>query len=330
MRRAIFRLDAGKKQGMGHLMRCRALADVLHSLGVECTFACKIIDSEICLTPHKLHSIENEDEFLDISKSWQWIIVDHYEYSSEEFYILNKHPNSHLIVLDDMGNRGHLYADVIINPLSKSRAFTSYQLLPKAELLLGPEYCLLGKAFQSAELTVFENRKNIVVSFGGSDVAGLTLPLLKALINYNIITAGEIIVVTGAACEQARQTEQFCKQQAYQYRHNVQNMAELFSSARLAISAAGSTLFELACCGVPAVLAVVADNQWLAAREHSSLGWCRSVDCRKDQSVDELLKQAQLLLADKQLQQYSQTARETVDSKGAERVANRIINLRTE
>ncbi len=327
MKQAIFRLDAGKKNGMGHLMRCRALADALHAQGVACTFACKIIDSEICLSPHRLHSIENEDEFLAISKSYQWIIVDHYEYSSEELYVLHKHPDSHLIVLDDMGNRGHLYADIIINPLAKARAFTSYQLSSRAQLLLGPEYCLLGESFQTVKLPAFETRNRIVITFGGSDVAGLTLPVIKAVADYDAITSYRIVVVTGAACADGPAIEKHCEQQHYQYRHNVQNMAELFSTARLAISAAGSTIFELACCAVPSVFAVVADNQWLAAREHSLLGWCRSVDCRKVQPVNELLQQAELLLTDNNLEQYSQTARKIVDAKGAGRVASRIIDL---
>ncbi len=327
MKQAIFRLDAGKNNGLGHLMRCRALADALHSLGVECTFACKIIDSDICLSPHRLHSIENEEEFLVLSKAYQWIIVDHYEYSSEELYVLYKHPDSHLIVLDDIGNRGHLYADLIINPLAKSRAFTSYQLSPEAQLLLGPEYCLLGDSFQKLKLPDFKQREHLVITFGGSDVSALSLPVAEALADFKPLSQLEVVVITGGAYVNVSVIEQYCVQHNYQHLHNVQNMAEVFSHAKVAISAAGSTIFELACCGVPSVFAVVADNQWLAAREHSALGWCRSIDCRKEKPVNKLLESAQSLVADENLEHLSQTARSIVDANGAQRVAAAIINL---
>ncbi len=327
MKQAIFRLDAGTKNGLGHLMRCRALADALHKLGVQCTFACKVTDSEICLTPHRLHSIDNEDEFLALSKQYQWIIVDHYEYSSEEFYVLQKHPNSFLIVMDDMGNRGHLYADIILNPIAKAKAFTSYKLSTEAKLLLGPAYCLLGESFQNLVLPDFKSRKQIVITFGGADVLGLTLPFITAISKHKIFAQYEIIVVTGAACGNLDAIETYCQQHNYYYRHNVQNMAELFSQARLAISTGGSTIFELACCGVPSVLAIVADNQWLAAREHSGYGWCRNIDCRKEKQIGQLAEHAKLLLEDKKLEQYSQIASNLVDARGAQRVAREILDI---
>ena len=42
---------------------------------------------------------------------------------------------------------------------------------------------------------------------------------------------------------------------------NAPNMAELMAWADVAISAAGSTAWELACMGLPAALIVVAENQ---------------------------------------------------------------------
>ncbi len=326
MKQAVFRLDAGKQTGLGHLMRCLALAEALSQEGVECSFACKNIASDISVSPHRLITIQNEDEFFALSKSFELIIIDHYGYTSEELYILSRHKNSRLVVLDDEGNRGNLYADVIINPLLKSRAFTSYHLSADVHLLSGPEYCLLGGNFQELVYPDVTQRETIIITFGGADTAQLTLPVLKAITDSPIFKSFKILAVTGASCSQVDEIEQYCQQNNYIHKHNVKNMAQLFTSARLAISAAGSSIFELACCGVPAVLAIVADNQLFAAREHSALGWCRSVDCRTDRKIAELLKQAELLLAE-DLEQLSQQARTLVDAGGAHRVAQILTAL---
>ena len=98
-------------------------------------------------------------------------------------------------------------------------------------------------------------------------------------------------------------------------------MANLFANARLAISAAGSTAFELACCGVPAVFAVVADNQLLSIMEQKQYGWCEVVDCREKNQPEELLLLAEKMLKTMPLETMSQKARSLIDGKGAERVA---------
>ena len=54
----------------------------------------------------------------------------------------------------------------------------------------------------------------------------------------------------------------------------------------LTVSAAGSSQFELACAGSPAILLVVADNQLDASLQAVQQGWCDVIDMRESKSHD--------------------------------------------
>ena len=56
-----------------------------------------------------------------MAKSYDIIIIDHYDYSSDMLKQLSLYQHSVLIVLDDECNRGDLYADIIINPIKQAQ-----------------------------------------------------------------------------------------------------------------------------------------------------------------------------------------------------------------
>ncbi len=329
-KKALFRLDAGKQYGLGHLMRSMALADALSKQAIECTFAVKHIHDQHAIKPHYLLVIKSELEFLSLAEHYNIIIIDHYEYASELFYQLSKLMHSALIVIDDEANRGQLYADMIVNSLKQANLSVYKQQSPKAQLLLGWDYVLLGKHFAEQKMMAYKQRQSIIINFGGADVTSLTLPVLQQ-IKKTLLSEFTIIVVTGAACQQHLAIEAYCQQQSFDYHHDVKNMALLLSRGALAIAAAGSSIFELAYCGVPSVLAVVADNQLLSCQEQQQYGWCTMVDCRRgDHSSEQataLLDKAQQMIHSGQLESYSKMARSLINGRGAERVAIEINQL---
>ncbi|WP_214660669.1 UDP-2,4-diacetamido-2,4,6-trideoxy-beta-L-altropyranose hydrolase [sulfur-oxidizing endosymbiont of Gigantopelta aegis] len=322
-KKALFRLDSGAQFGLGHVMRSKSLADALLSLQIECTFACRYLHSAAAISGHQLMMIADEDEFLALAKAYDVIIIDHYDYYSELFFSLSQLENTVLVILDDECNRGQLYADVIINPSLHASALDYKHMAADACLLLGLEYSLLRAIFTRESPLAFEQRESIVITLGGSDVTALTLPLLNAMLNINsILMSYKVVVVTGKGCAEQQKIAEFCQQRGLCHYHDVKNMAVLFCSAIFAISAAGSTAFELAYCGVPAVFAVVADNQLLSMRKLSQADWCEMVDCRKQNQPELILTKAQAMLSDlPQLERASQKARTLIDGQGAERIA---------
>jgi spore coat polysaccharide biosynthesis predicted glycosyltransferase SpsG len=101
--------------------------------------------------------------------------------------------------------------------------------------------------------------------------------------------------------------------------------------AKMAISAAGGTLFELACLGVPTVFAQTADNQTRSLEQHVPLGWCRSIrfdnvsEEVRHQRIEELVEALNSRWLDLEWQENARkTARNLVDGAGAERVAKTV------
>lgn len=326
MKKALFRLDSGGRFGLGHIMRSKALADALLEIDIDCTFAVRKIHSDDFVNPHHLAHINDEQHFIIMARHYNIIIVDHYDYTSELFFQLSKYQKSTLVILDDECNRGNLYADMVINPIAQAVTLPYKKVAAQAQLLIGPEYILLKKAFQQLQFKAFELRDTIVVTFGGSDVTGLTMPVLS-VIKDSTLMRFKIIVVTGAGYNNIDEIHGYCLEQNFEHQHDVKNMANIFSRAFLAISAAGSTSFELAFCGVPAVFAVVADNQLLSTREQCHHGWCDFIDCRTRNQPEELVLRAEKMIDSMPLETMSQTARSFVDAKGAARVAAAINHL---
>jgi len=322
--RVLFRLDSGAQVGLGHYMRSKALADAFYKQGIECTFAFRIshlTSSNLELKNHEIIYINSEAELLTHARNYHVVIVDHYAYTSEHFLALSQLEHCLLVILDDECNRGALYADIIINPANQAR-YLNYSIdAPNARLLLGSDYILMAQNYSEASIMDYSLRSSIVITFGGSDITQLTLPVLDE-IKKSSLNVSDIMVIIGAACLNSKQLIQYCHMNNFQYRYDVKQMFELLKQAKFALSAAGSTTFELACCGVPSVLAVVADNQLLSAKEHAQHGWCKIIDCRSFNDAKKMVKMAEEMIQSAQLSDLSRLAHSLIDGQGATRVAH--------
>ena len=326
MIQALFRLDSGGQFGLGHLMRSRALADALLEQEIQCTFAIKQTHSIELIKPHQVILISDENEFIELSTKFDVIIVDHYDYTSEQFYQLSKKSSALLLIIDEECNRDQLYADIIVNPASQAISLPYKQVAPKAKLLIGTDYILMDRSFQNQKLQSFKQRTNIVICFGGSDVTNLTLPVLEVIKSSSLIQLN-IVVITGREYKNPEKVSSFCHQYGFKHLHDVKNMSSVFSEARLAISAAGTTAFELARSGTPSVFAMVANNQKISINELCTHGWCSVVDCREKNKPEELVSHAERMMTNTSLAELSHKARKLVDGKGPERVASVIKKM---
>ena len=107
---------------------------------------------------------------------------------------------------------------------------------------------------------------------------------------------------------------------------DVSDMASVFRGAQLAISAGGTTTWELLACGVIPVIIQVAHNQEVVAEGLKTrglglnLGWYEDCDWREvAHQVYELLEQPSILSAQASL------VRGVVDGRGVWRVIDRIL-----
>ncbi|MGB8840018.1 MAG: UDP-2,4-diacetamido-2,4,6-trideoxy-beta-L-altropyranose hydrolase, partial [Aliidongia sp.] len=102
----------------------------------------------------------------------------------------------------------------------------------------------------------------------------------------------------------------------------------LMLGARLAISAAGGTLAELAALRTPSLLVAVAENQQEAARLSPGHGWCLALDGRDADAVPRIVATALALWPDTpRLAAMSAAATGLVDGGGPGRVADALETL---
>lgn len=195
-----------------------------------------------------------------------------------------------IVLLDDGNPPSLTKVSVVVNPAGAALTAMYRECYPQANLCVGRHYRLLRREFTDAPLKPMAAREGIVINFGGSDPLDMTLPLLGALAQLRF--DAPVCVVTGAGyrCgrwqgEKASQALQ-ARTETYDlnlnFVHNSSEMASIWSSAKLAVSAAGGSLFELVACGTPSLLVVVGENQQQAASDAGEEGWCEVYHAWRD------------------------------------------------
>ena len=112
-------------------------------------------------------------------------------------------------------------------------------------------------------------------------------------------------------------------------KHNVCDMKSLMVSSDLAVSAAGSTLYELCACGVPTINYILADNQKLVSESFRDKGVMLSAGDVRDNPLfyENLYSMINDLSKDeKKRRELSERAHCLIDGNGAARLAEAIIS----
>ena len=281
----LIRADAGNDIGTGHVMRCLALAQEWRRLAGTVRFA------STALTP-ALHSRLDREGFevTDLAASpgsvadaeltaeaashrdALWIVADGYRF--DDRYQRRLRDSGHrLLVMDDWGHASHYAANLVVNQNLAADPHLYRNRDPDTRLLLGTDYVLLRKEFQAwsgRRRQIPEVAAKILVMFGGANAGGATARVVAALAEADLGDAELTVVVGGGAADldDLRHEVAVFPGTAH-LEFDVADMAPILAGADLAISAAGSTCWEMAFMGLPALLLVTADNQrGLAAALH--------------------------------------------------------------
>jgi UDP-2,4-diacetamido-2,4,6-trideoxy-beta-L-altropyranose hydrolase len=273
------RTDADSKMGIGHIMRCVALAQAWRDQGGEVTFisSCESgpLKERIQNEGFKLIALEHIcpdssdlKNTLDILKSESagqrhWLVLDGYHFTLEYQNAICD-AGVFLLVADDMNHLPFYHADILLNQNIHAPDL-DYHCDESTTILLGTRYVLLRKEFskyKDFKHKIPELAKNILVTLGGADPDNVTLKVIKALklLNKPDIAVRIVIGPTNPHQELLRKTIASVHFEA-ELLVNPTNMPELMEWADLAISAGGSTCWELAFMGVPIMALILADNQ---------------------------------------------------------------------
>jgi RimJ/RimL family protein N-acetyltransferase len=167
-----------------------------------------------------------------------------------------------------------------------------------------------------------------LVTFGGSDPDEMSAPILEALYRFDASRALEVTVVVGPSHRNAETSVRLgeCLGPRCQVLRNTNEMPSLMDQADVAIGNAGSTAWEMAFMGLPAVLVVAADNQVGVAEGLQALGVAWSCGRSGGATVLEAAERVVSLLAARATRQAMSSAGQAlVDGYGADRVVAAMI-----
>lgn len=272
----LIRADGNAKIGAGHLMRCLTIADELRKLveSHRILFVCAdqqsaelvmergykafLLWSDPCDMEAELSAWSRIPEK---NKETNVIVVDSYFVTRRYLQKLREYGS--VTLLDDMG-ADCFPVDRIIN----YNAFADrkqYEKLYKdfhAELILGSAYVPVRPQFSETAYTVRERAENVLITTGGGDIDNIAGRILKSIQEKE---TGEMLnyhLIIGSFNPHYERMKALEKEAAHIHiYHNVRDMAELMSKCDLAVTAGGSTVYELAAMGVPFICFSYAENQ---------------------------------------------------------------------
>ena len=337
----LVRADASTQLGTGHVMRCLALAQAWQEIGGRAFFATAAIASALAtrlvaeridlipldVTPGSTNDATQTATLAQQRKA-SWVVVDGYQFD-DAYQKAIKQAGLRLLFVDDYGHSDHYYADLVLNQNIYADESHYLNCEPYTRFLLGTTYALLRTEFWSWrnwQRQIPTHARHVLVTLGGSDPKIVTLKVIQALKELQLPDLKARIVIGPANINLATVRHEVENSDGHiELLTDVTDMPSLMAWADAAVSAGGTTCWELAFMGVPMAVVILADNQkdiaaGLAKAEVAScVGWHDQFAPRQlAQLLTELLGNPTLR------SQMSNRGRSIVDSLGAKRVADQL------
>lgn len=260
----------------------------------------------------------------------QWVVVDGYHFDGDYQRRL-KDAGLRLLFIDDEGDNGRYFADLVLNQNLHAHAGLYPDKEPYTRLLLGLRYAMLRREFwpwRDWQREVPETARKILVTLGGGDPENVTGKVIQALEQAKV-EAIEAIVIAGGANHYSPQLEKSIDNLPFSARlaRNVADMAELMAWADLSITAGGSTCWETAFMGLPSLVIILAENQRPVAVALSAAKVARNLGFHQELAPDNLTRALGDLLADQAARaEMSQRGQTLVDGEGPARVLMHLLD----
>ena len=291
------RADGGPGIGAGHLGRCLALTQAWVDWGGRAT----LLSST--LTPHWAERFGREGVAVvgpgdPTEGEADWAVLDGYGFGDADVERLREAARR-LLVIDDHGIGGDRSADLVVDQ-NLGAVAGPYA----SDALLGTRYALLRRDFRAlhrAHRAAGGRARRLLVALGGSPPDDV-VALVDEALRQPSVRDFDVTRLEG-----------------------VEQVAAAMTEADLALSASGSTCWELCCVGLPALLLPTAANQEplaAALRDRSAAAF---VGLPADLTPAHLATSLSGLADDwVRRAEMATVGPELVDGRGARRVASRM------
>ena len=336
MTKLLIRADASAQIGSGHLMRCLALGQAWRAYGGTVTFLSQ------CESDALRRWVESAGlNFVPLERSYPhphdlqatlltleelvipWLVLDGYHFDTVYQRAIRR-AGHRLLAIDDTAHLPRYHADLVLNQNINAEQLR-YRCDPDTQLLLGTRYTLLRSEFlawRDWHREAPHTARRILVTLGGSDPENVTLKVIRALQELDI-PRPEARIVVGPSNPHLQLLRQAVERSTcdLQILTAVKDMPELMAWADVAVSAGGSTCWELAFMGLPNIVLMLAANQEGVAAGLEANGVILNVGWHASVNVADLAKDLNALLRDAaRRREMSKRGRQLVDGYGAARV----------
>lgn len=326
----LFRVNAGKSSGLGHLSRSVSLAKEFAKLRFTYHFIINGDDQTIVhefLQSHKvslenfyfLNNVSTEEDIIFLIQefkkgNYDFLILDHYVH--DETYQLKLVHHQIRWAQFDYAASNRIYANAVINP-NIGASFRMYHGLTNqnAELYVGNSFVIISDKFRRTKLVPESNR--ILIAMGGTHYSAELIEMINRIteveeVKFDIVTSTK------------ENFNRVVSRSNVNFFNAPKHPEEIYAKCSVAIVAGGVTTYELAFLRVPMIIVPFAMNQLRNAiqwKEHN-FGIFFS-------SIADFLKNVELvgLLNIKRSAENSFNPNLDFDGLGGKRIVERIANI---
>lgn len=333
----FIRTDMNEKIATGHVMRCLSIADALKEQGEEVHFLLADEQAQNLIQSRGyesivLHTVWNDMDSeipvllaaIDRYKITR-ILIDSYQVTLK--YLTEIKKMVQIMYIDDL--KLFCYpVDVVVCYANYWSRFYSRQNDPSTIFLLGTKYVPLRKVFWDCERKkITKGAGRLLLLSGGSDPYDF---LEQTLMLLDLRVFQHIDVICGRYYPNY---EELCgkyeKNSKISIHKSIPDIEKYMKNADMAVSAGGTTLYELCACGTPTISYSFADNQLDNVKQFASDGL---IDYAGDLRYENVPKKVMKLIEPYQKnlelrKQRSQEMQKLVDGKGAIRLAQKLVEL---
>ena len=346
MKKTVIRVDGSAEIGMGHIMRCLALARGIEKAGKRADFLVRDYDRKVSeIIRHNGYNVKtipadcswNDDLNLtlgysdrcrskiiitDLGNAGNMAQPDEYRHYLQGL----KNSGKYLVAIDDLVKMS-LPADIIINPhygVEKE----DYGTGESSRLLLGPAYFIFRQEFIDAareNREIKDKARNLLIAIGGTDPLDVVGRVVRAVVQSSETRGLNLRIVLGMDCAASKKQEMEAALKDYAGQYELlpgsDNMAELMLWSDVTVTGGGLTKYEVAVTGTPGVVIPQYDYLIKLNEEFDRTGAVLSlgfIDIITDEAIVGAI--AGLLGDAVRRREMSRKGRELVDGRGIERI----------
>ena len=323
----LIRCDAGPRHGLGHLMRCLNIAVHARKKGLAVQFVCQAPDEILQrihktgfdVTPQK-HSTGSDDPAVWLHEDVVFVLVDSKEIDAEYVCRIASHAN--VICFDDEVARDLPCRAVINNNIwARASAYSAHNM---RELWIGPKYNTIDSGYFSIAA---DRREGLLVTMGGEDPHDHTSWLVRTLRDQ--IVDLPVHVCIGPAHPTPDRVIALCHEalpDAVIYK-SPSSLIEAASHCALALTAGGTTCYELASSGFAMAVVALEDHQLIMRDALVGKGAALSLGSYADREVGKVCKVMNQLRKPEVVEGLIQSANALFNAPGSANIVEAIKGL---